>query len=165
MEIQDYKKTYDAATRKVLELASKIDSFALDKFDAEYRLVDIAYVLREKYADPAFRHKYVGNLPFNGFIPWPKGFCALSTICVYELYGGADIWTPSAIHLGDWEHAPVVFLRDNENGIAFDATGDQFAPLRVPYEVGTPINRRIGDMRTPNKAEFVRQIKQELDKR
>ena len=35
MEIQDYKKIYDAATRKVLEQASKIDSFALDKFDAE----------------------------------------------------------------------------------------------------------------------------------
>ncbi len=162
--MDEYKKYYDAATRKVLDLASRIDSVALKHFDAEYRLADIAYVLRQKYADPAFRKKFVGNLPFNGFVPWPKGFCALSAICVYELYGGADIWTPSAIHLGDWEHAPVVFLRDNISGISFDATGDQFAPLRVPYEVGTPINRKMSDMRTPNKTEFIRQIKQELDK-
>lgn len=163
--MNEYIKSYDAATRKVLERASQLDRLLLDKFDAKYTLYDIAYVLRNKYKDHLFRDKYVGDMQFLGFTPYPKGFCALSSICIYELYGGDQVWTPSAIHLGDWEYAPVVFLRDKFNDIAFDATGDQFAPLRVPYELGTPINRPMDKMRTPNKHEFIRQIKQELDKR
>ncbi len=163
--MKDYIASYDAATRKILENASRIDRFALSKFDAKYSLHDIAYVLRQKYKDHLFRDKYVGDMQFMGFTPYPKGFCALSSICVYELYGGADVWTPSAIHMGAWEYAPVVFLRDVEFGIPFDATGDQFAPLNVPYELGTPINRPIKSMRTPNKEMFVKQIKQELDRR
>ncbi len=163
--MKDYVARYDAATRRVLENAAKIDRFAMPIINAPYSLYKIASVLRQKYKDHLFRDKYVGDMQFEGFTPYPKGFCALSSICVYELYGGADIWVPSAIHLGDWEHAPVVFLRDKNFGIAFDATGDQFAPLRVPYELGTPINRPIGKMRTPNKEAFIQQIKQELDKR
>ena len=163
--MKEYTKSYDDATRKVLERAAQLDRFLLDKFDAQYTLNDITYVLRSKYKDPLFRDKYVGDMQFRGFTPYPKGFCALSSICIYELYGGDQIWTPSAIHMGSWEYAPVVFLRDNFNGIAFDVTGDQFAPLRVPYELGTPINRPMDKMRTPNKHEFIRQIKQELDKR
>ena len=163
--MKDYVDRYDAATRRVLENAAKIDRFAMPIINAPYSLYKIASVLRQKYKDHLFRDKYVGDMQFEGFTPYPKGFCALSSICVYELYGGADIWVPSAIHMGDWEHAPVVFLRDKNFGIAFDATGDQFAPLRVPYELGTPINRPIGKMRTPNKEAFIQQIKQELDKR
>ncbi len=163
--MKDYVARYDAATRRVLENAAKIDRFAMPIINAPYSLYKIASVLRQKYKDHLFRDKYVGDMQFEGFTPYLKGFCALSSICVYELYGGADIWVPSAIHLGDWEHAPVVFLRDKNFGIAFDATGDQFAPLRVPYELGTPINRPIGKMRTPNKEAFIQQIKQELDKR
>lgn len=163
--MKDYVARYDAATRRVLENAAKIDRFAMPIINAPYSLYKIASVLRQKYKDHLFRDKYVGDMQFEGFTPYPKGFCALSSICVYELYGGADIWVPSAIHLGDWEHAPVVFLRDKNFGIAFDATGDRFAPLRVPYELGTPINRPIGKMRTPNKEAFIQQIKQELDKR
>lgn len=163
--MKDYMASYDAATRRVLENAARIDKFALPQIDTPYSLYDISSVLREKYKDHLFRDKYVGDMQFQGFTPYPKGFCALSSICVYELYGGADIWVPSAIHLGDWEYAPVVFLRDKEFGIPFDATGDQFAPLRVPYELGTPINRPIGKMRTPNKETFIKQIKQELDRR
>lgn len=163
--MNDYVKNYETATQKILEQASKIDRFALNLFDAEYTLHDIAYVLRKKYKDPTFRKKYVGNLPFMGFVPYTKGFCALSTICTYELYGGTTIWTPSAIKLGAWEHAPVVFLRDNNYDIAFDPTGDQFMPLRVPYELGTPINRPMRDMKTPNKAQFIAEIKKELDRR
>ncbi len=163
--MKDYVARYDAATRRVLENAAKIDRFAMPIINAPYSLYKIASVLRQKYKDHLFRDKYVGDMQFEGFTPYPKGFCALSSICVYELYGGADIWVPSAIHMGDWEHAPVVFLRDKNFGIAFDATGDQFAPLRVPYELGTPINRPIGKMRTPNKEAFIQQIKQELDKR
>lgn len=161
----DYASQYNNATKRVLEQARRIDSFALTRFDAQYRLQDIAYVLRQKYADHLFRDRYVGDMQFQGITPWPKGFCALSSICVYELYGGANIWVPSAIHMGDWEYAPVVFLRDIEYGIPFDATGDQFAPLRVPYEIGTPINRPMSKMRTPNKEKFIQEIKQELDRR
>lgn len=163
--MKDYVARYDSATRRVLENAAKIDRFAMPIINAPYSLYKIASVLRQKYKDHLFRDKYVGDMQFEGLTPYPKGFCALSSICVYELYGGADIWVPSAIHMGDWEHAPVVFLRDKNFGIAFDATGDQFAPLRVPYELGTPINRPIGKMRTPNKEAFIQQIKQELDKR
>ncbi len=163
--MKDYVARYDAANRRVLENAAKIDRFAMPIINAPYSLYKIASVLRQKYKDHLFCDKYVGDMQFEGFTPYPKGFCALSSICVYELYGGADIWVPSAIHMGDWEHAPVVFLRDKNFGIAFDATGDQFAPLRVPYELGTPINRPIWKMRTPNKEAFIQQIKQELDKR
>ena len=107
--MNEYLAKYDAATRKVLETAQRIDSVMLDKFDAEYTLYDISYVLRNKFKDAAFRKKYVGNMPFMGFVPYPKGFCALSTICIYNLYGGDTVWQPSAIKLGAWEHAPVVF--------------------------------------------------------
>ena len=156
---------YNKATKKVRELAAKIDADFMPLYDMEYSLTSIVDVLRDKYRDPVFRHKYVGNLPFNGEIPWTKGFCALTTICVYNLYGGDAVWEPSAIKLGSWEHAPVVFLRDRMRDRAFDPTGDQFAPLVVPYEVGTPINRRMQDMKTPNKNMFIKEIVKELDKR
>ena len=165
MTTDEYLKQYDAATRKVMALAAQIDARVRDEYLLEYRLQDITYVLRSNFRDAAFRKRYVGNLPFNGFVPYPKGFCALSTICIYNLYGGDSIWRPSAIKLGAWEHAPVVYLQNYALDVPFDVTGDQFAPLRVPYEVGEPINRRMQDMRTPNKEKFIAEIKQELDRR
>ena len=161
----DYAAEYRRATQKVLDLAAQIDRDFMPLYDMQYSLVSIVEVLRDKYADPKFRKKYVGDLPFNGFVPWTKGFCALSAICIYNLYGGNDVWLPSAIHLGAWEHAPVVFLRDRMRNRAFDPTGDQFAPLVVPYEVGTPIIRRMQDMKTPNKEKFIKEIVEELDRR
>lgn len=163
--MQDYKKSYDMATRKLLTQASEIDRVCLSHFDAQYTLYEIVYVLRNLYADEKFRRKFVGQDIFRGFVPWTKGFCALSSICIYELYGGGDVWVPSAIKLGAWEHAPVVFLENKFTGAAFDTTGDQFAPLVVPYNVGEPINKRMRDMKTPNKAEFIKRVKQELDRR
>lgn len=163
--MNDYIKKYDAATQRVLAKAREIDRFALQEFDAQYTLYDISYVLRQKFKDHLFRDRYVGDMQFMGFTPYPKGFCALSTICIYNLYGGDGIWTPSAIKLGAWEYVPVVFLRDNRFDIPFDTTGDQFAPLRVPYELGTPINKRVRDMKTPNKERFIAEIKKELDRR
>ena len=163
--MNDYIKKYDAATQRVLAKAREIDRFALQEFDAQYTLYDISYVLRQKFKDHLFRDRYVGDMQFMGFTPYPKGFCALSTICIYNLYGGDEIWTPSAIKLGAWEYAPVVFLRDNRFDIPFDTTGDKFAPLRVPYELGTPINKRVRDMKTPNKERFIAEIKKELDRR
>ena len=100
MTTDEYLKQYDAATRKVMALAAQIDARVRDEYLLEYRLQDITYVLRSKFRDAAFRKRYVGNLPFNGFVPYPKGFCALSTICIYNLYGGDSIWRPSAIKLG-----------------------------------------------------------------
>lgn len=163
--MSEYKKSYDAATRKILSQAEAIDRVSRPLFDAQYSLPDIAYVLRNLYADHLFRDKFVGDNQFLGFTPWPKGFCALSSICIYELYGGDTVWEPSAIKLGAWEHAPVVFLRNRFTGEAFDTTGDQFAPLIVPYNVGEPINRRMRDMRTPNKELFIKRVKQKLDRR
>lgn len=161
----EYIAEYARATKRVLELATKIDREFMPLYGFDYSLVDIVTVLRNKYKEPAFRHKYVGNMPYNDFIPYTKGFCALTTICIYELYGGGAIWEPSAIKLGTWEHAPVVFLRERSGGRAFDPTADQFAPLVVPYNIGTPINKRIQDMSTPKKNMFVKEIKQELSKR
>lgn len=163
--MKKYIQLYDEATEKILKKAAEIDRFALNEFDAQYTLYDISYTLRDMYKNHLFRDRYVGTHQFNADVPYPKGFCALSSICIYELYGGTDIWTPSAIKLGTWEHAPVVFLRDNINGIAFDTTGDQFAPLVVPYEIGTPINKRMRDMKTPNKELFIKEIKNKLDRR
>ncbi len=161
----DYKAQYDLATRKLLAQAAEIDRRVLPRYDVEYTLYDITYTLRKMYADHLFRDKYIGNMQFQGEPRWTKGFCALSTICIYNLYGGAQVWEPSAIKLGGWDHAPVVFLRELETGLAFDTTGDQFAPLRVPYELGEPINRRMQDMKTPNKEMFIKQIRTELDRR
>jgi len=155
---------FNKATKRILELASKIDNDFSQIVDVQYPLVDIANILRKKYLDPRFRNKYVGNMMFNGTVPYAKGFCALSAICIYNLYGGDEIWEPSAIKLGAWEHAPVVFLRDRMHNRAFDTTGDQFAPLIVPYDVGTPINKRIQDMKTPNKSMFIREIINELNR-
>ncbi len=163
--MKDYVKQYNDATAKILAQARAIDRVTLPKMTLPYSLEDITKTLRRMYADHLFRDKYVGDMQFMGWTPWPKGFCALTAICVYNLYGGDAVWRPSAIHLGDWEHAPVVFLEHVDTGIAFDPTGDQFSPLRVPYEVGSPINKRIQDMRTPNKEKFIQQIKSELDRR
>ena len=162
--MKDYKSQFDRATRKVQILASEIDRDFMPLYDLQYSLYDIVTVLRDKYADPSFRKKYVGDMTFNGFVPWTKGFCALTAICIYNLYGGDAIWEPSAIKLGSWEYAPVVFLRDRMHGRAFDPTGDQFAPLNVPYNVGTPINKRMQDMKTPNKNKFIQDITDELNK-
>lgn len=163
--MENYKKSYDAATQKLLRQAAEIDRASLSHFDAQYTLHDIVYVLRGLYADEKFRRKFVGQNTFRGFVPWPKGFCALSSICIYELYGGGEVWEPSAIKLGAWEHAPVVYLQNKFTDAPFDATGDQFAPLVVPYHVGEPINKRMRDMKTPNKTEFIKRVKQELDRR
>ena len=160
----NYTDEYNRATQRTLSMASQIDHDYLDQYDLQYSLHDITYVLRQKYQDPSFRRRYVGNLPFNGFVPWPKGFCALTAICIYTLYGGDTIWKPTAIKLGTWEHAPVVFLRDRLRNRAFDPTGDQFAPLIVPYDIGTPIIRRMQDMKTPNKNMFINEIVNELNK-
>ncbi|MBO7642781.1 MAG: hypothetical protein J6S74_01460 [Alphaproteobacteria bacterium] len=155
---------FNKATKRILEAASKIDNDFMSIVDVQYPLVDIANVLRKKYLDPHFRNKYVGSMTFNGTVPYAKGFCALSAICIYNLYGGDEIWEPSAIKLGAWEYAPVVFLRERMHNRAFDTTGDQFAPLIVPYDVGTPINKRIQDMKTPNKSMFIREIINELNR-
>ena len=163
--MEEYKKSYDEATRRLLRQAAEIDRVSLSRFDAQYTLHDIVYTLRNLYADEKVRRKFVGQNVFRGFVPWPKGFCALSSICIYELYGGADVWEPSAIKLGAWEYAPVVYLKNRFTNMPFDATGDQFAPLVVPYHVGEPINRAVKDMRTPNKTEFIKRVKQELDRR
>ncbi len=162
---ENYVKRYDAATQQILKRAAQIDRRALTQFDAQYSLVQIATVLRDSFKDHLFRDRYVGDMQFMGFTPWPKGFCALSTIAIYNLYGGDTIWMPSAIKLGSWDYAPVVFLRERDTGTPFDTTGDQFAPLIVPYELGEPINKRISDMRTPNKNKFLNEIKQKLDRR
>ena len=163
--MKDYIKKYDDATQKLLAQAAQIDAAVLPYADVQYTLYDITYTLRKMYKNHAFRDKFVGDMPFNGFVPWTKGFCALSSICIYELYGGDAVWEPSAIKLGAWEHAPVVYLRNRFTDTPFDTTGDQFAPLRVPYELGTPINRPMHKMNTPNKTEFVKRIITELDRR
>lgn len=121
---------FNKATKRILELVSKIDNAFSQIVDVQYPLFDIANILRKKYLDPRFRNKYVGNMMFNGTVPYAKGFCALSAICIYNLYGGDEI----------------------------------FAPLIVPYDVGTPINKRIQDMKTPNKSMFIRKIINELNR-
>ena len=163
--MKDYIKQYDIATQRLLKQAAQIDASVLPHVDVQYTLYDITYTLRKMYRDNVFRKMFVGNLPFNGFIPWTKGFCALSSICIYELYGGDKVWEPSAIKMGAWEHAPVVYLQNLFTDTSFDTTGDQFAPLRVPYELGEPINKRMRNMKTPNKTEFVKRIVAELNRR
>jgi hypothetical protein len=75
------------------------------------------------------------------------------------LYGGGAFWDFQAIKLGSWDNAPVVFLRDIFDWVPFDATGDQFAPLVVPYELGQPINRKLNPS---GRKEFIRLVHREL---
>ena len=92
--MKDYIKKYDDATQKLLAQAAQIDAAVLPYADVQYTLYDITYTLRKMYKNHAFRDKFVGDTPFNGFVPWTKGFCALSSICIYELYGGDAVWEP-----------------------------------------------------------------------
>ena len=86
--MKNYEESYNQATKKLLDLASRLDVVSMPRFDAQYKLYDITYALRDLYSQFMFRKKFVGNQEFNGFVPWSKGFCALSSICIYELYGG-----------------------------------------------------------------------------
>lgn len=161
----DVKKSYDVATQKVLARADKIDAAVAYRADVPYSLHDIAAVLRKLYANTAFRNKFFDRRQFNDVQPWARGMCALSSACVYELYGGSSVWEPMAIKMGQWEHGTVVFLRERNTGLVFDATGDQFVGLTVPYEIGQPINKPMSGIGGVKKSDFIKRVKQELDKR
>ena len=163
--MKNYKESYVAATKKVLARADEIDAAVAYRADMPYSLHDIAGVLRRLYANTAFRNKFFDRKQFNDFMPWPTGMCALSTVCVYELFGGDSVWEPMAIKMGQWEHGTVVFLKEKSTGAIFDATSDQFVNLVVPYEIATPINRPVSEIKTPKRNEFIKRVKQELDKR
>jgi hypothetical protein len=151
---------YDNATRKILDQARQVDLRAAAKFEAEYSLAEIVSVMRGLFKNPRFRKKFSVDIFFADQVVYPaKGFCALSSMCVYELYGGGAFWDFQAITMGSGDHAPVVFLRDIFDWIPFDATGDQFAPLAVPYELGQPINRKLNPA---GQKEFIRQVQREL---
>jgi len=161
----DVKKSYDAATQKILARADKIDTAVAYRAEVPYSLHEIVVALRKLYANTAFRNKFFDRRQFNDVQPWAKGMCALSSACVYELYGGAAVWEPMAIKMGQWEHGTVVFLRERSTGLIFDATGDQFVGLTVPYEIGQPINKPMSGVGGMKKIDFIKRVKKELDKR
>ncbi|MDR0726555.1 MAG: hypothetical protein LBF37_00660 [Rickettsiales bacterium] len=157
--MSDRTESYNKATEAVLANARKIDLSVSAKF--EYSLEQMVTVLRDLYKNKKFRNKFIDKDIFKDEYVYPsKGFCALSSVCIYELYGGSGVWELQAIKLGTWEHAPVVFLRDKLNWTAFDTTGDQFAPLIVPYQLGQPVNKKLNPTK---KTEFIKLVKRELD--
>jgi hypothetical protein len=157
--MKNYSQTFNDATKKFMQRAYEIERIAETKIDMQYKLTDVVWTLRNLYRDNLFRDKFVG---VNQFVnpPWAKGMCALSAKAIYDLIPG--LFEIHAIRIHEWEHGPVVFLRDVFVGLPMDPTSDQFGELIVPYELGSPINRPL---RTPNNAEFTKRVKYELDAR
>lgn len=123
----------------------------------EYSLPQITETLFQLYGDESFRNKFVGSELSQ--MNWTKGFCALTTMAVDELTLH-KMFTIEAIYPKDWERGPVVFLRDNINNIPYDPTQFQFSPMRVPYELGVPVDR--SRVRTVNQTEFTSILKEKL---
>lgn len=81
--MENYKKSYDAATRKLLSQAADIDRMCLQHFDAQYTLYDITYVLRSLYADEKFRRKFCGAKYLSRLCAMDQGIlCAVQHLYI-----------------------------------------------------------------------------------
>lgn len=157
--MKNYSERYEEFTNATAKLAERIHSANANKFiNVKYTLPQITIALRNIYKDPIFHEKFVGSKMSEN--KWSSGFCAMASVIIYEMYGGADVWDMMAIRYHDWEHGSVVFLRDKATGINFGTTGEHFYPLTVPYEIGKPLD--INKLKTPNKEIFKNVLNFEL---
>ena len=155
--MKTYAEFFKSGTHEIVKVAHQIETAAIHQgLNFKHKLVDVVYELRHLYSDRLFRDKFVGAHQFID-APWDRGMCALTAKSLYTLFPG--LFEAQAIKIGSWEHAPVVFVRDKLLGLPLDPTGQQFAPLVVPYELGVPLNR---ELQTPNSAEFIKIIEKRL---
>lgn len=158
--MKTYAERYEDFTRATVELAEKIQAANKDKFAAEYTLPKVTLALRNIYKDPIFHTKFVSSKMEDN--KWSSGFCAMASVIVYEMFGGANVWNLMAIRYNDWKLGSVVFLQDKATKINFGTTGEHFYPETIPYEIGKPLN--IEELKTPNKELFKKVLDFELRK-
>ena len=159
--MKDYAQRYEEFTQATAELAARIHRANSDKFvNVKYTLPQVTIALRNIYKDPIFHNKFVGSAMSDN--KWSSGFCAMASVVIYEMYGGADVWNMMAIRYHDWEYGSVVFLQDKATGINFGTTGEHFYPITVPYEIGKPLD--VGKLKTPNKEIFKNVLSLELNR-
>jgi len=158
--MKTYAERYDDFTKATLELAQRIQSANSTKFTAKYTLPQVTLALRNIYKDPIFHTKFVSSKIEDN--KWSSGFCAMASVIIYEMFGGADVWNLMAIGYKDWEYGSVVFLQDKATKINFGTTGEHFYPTIIPYEIGKPLN--IEKLKTPNKELLKKVLNFELRK-
>lgn len=162
---KSYAQRYEDFTKATVKLAEKIHVANYSKtINAKYTLPEITVALRNIYKNPVYHTRFVGSKMEDN--KWSSGFCAMASLLIYEMYGGADVWNLMAIRYNDWvvngnPVSSVVFLQDKTTGINFGTTGEHFYPLSVPYNIGVPLD--AGKLRTPNKEEFRNILIKELE--
>lgn len=157
--MKSYAERYEEFTKATVEIAAKIQNANQDKFaNVQYTLPQVTLALRNIYKDPIFHQKFVSSQMSDN--KWSSGFCALASVIIYEMYGGADVWNMMAIRYKDWVHGSVVFLQDKATGLNFGTTGEHFYPITIPYEIGKPLDTK--QPKTPDKDVFKRVLMFEL---
>ena len=145
--MKDYAKTYDDFTAATVKLAEQIHNANINKIgDVQYTLPQITQALRNIYKNPLFHERFVSSKMSEN--KWSSGFCAMASVIIYEMYGGADVWDLMAIRYQDWKLGSVVFLKDKTTGINFGTTGEHFS-VDIPYEIGIPLDSK--KLKTPHK--------------
>ena len=157
--MKSYADRYEEFTVATAKLAERIQNANQEKFaNIQYTLPQITYALRNVYKDSVFHDKFVSSKLSDN--KWSSGFCAIASVVIYEMFGGADVWNLMAIRYKDWERGSVVFLQDKATGINFGTTGEHFYPLNIPYEIGRPV--ALEKISTPNKELFKKALYFEL---
>ncbi len=125
-------KSYDAATRKLMQQAMDLDVKSYSNFE----LVEMVSLLRE-----AFKQK----LTYRKVFPEDKivrdcepstGYCLISSFYIYQHTGGDAVWDIMKTPLHWW-------LRHKETGAVFDIAYTQFSQP-FPYEMGV-VETRVKD--------------------
>ena len=156
--MKNYSERYEEFTRATVKIAKRIHNANKSNFaNVKYSLPQVTTALRNIYKDPIFHKKFVGgNMEDN---KWSSGFCAMASVIVYEMFGGANVWNMMAIRYNDWGISSVVFLRDKATGLDYATTGEHFSMV-VPYDIGKPLD--INKLNTPNKDVFKNALMFEL---
>jgi len=156
--MKSYAERYEEFTIATAKLAERIFTANKEKISAQYTLPQTTIALRNIYKDPIFHQKFVGGTIDDN--KWSSGFCAMASVVIYEMYGGAAVWNMMAIRYHDWPHGSVVFLQDKATGLNFGTTGEHFYPETIPYEIGYPV--AVEKLKTPNKEMFKKVLNIEL---
>ncbi len=122
-------KSYDNATRKLMQRAMEIDV----QTRGEFSLPEIVYLLRESFKQKLTYRKVYPNEPLKRECEPSTGFCLVSSYYIYENTGGDAIWDIMQTPLHWW-------LRHKQTGEVFDITYTQFTDP-FPYEMGKPETR------------------------
>ena len=159
--MKTYEQRYEDFTKAIVKVAKEIEAANKDKLvGVKYSLPEITITLHNIYKNPIYHNRFVGSKMSDN--KWSSGFCAMASLIVYELYGGANIWDLMAVRYNDWGVSSVVFLRDKRTGKNYATTGEHFYPLIVPYKIGVPLD--TSKLKTPNKEEFKQILLQELER-